>query len=88
MDLKGLVSEVCEISYKFILETSHKDTFTTYEFNEKKIIAEYHSFQMLNKSFLLVLVSEVCEISSKLFCLPNIKSYSLLLFLSVLLRYL
>ena len=61
----GLVSEVCEISYKFILATSHRTLSLLRSISELKIFVEYHSIQMLNRYFHPGLVSEVCEISYK-----------------------
>ena len=58
----GLVSEVCEISYKFILATSQQ-TLSLLSIGDMNIFVEYHSIRMLNGSFYLGLFSEMCEIS-------------------------
>ena len=53
----GLVSEVCEISYTFILATSYHNTLSILtSISELKLFVEYHSIQMLNKSFHLGLI--------------------------------
>ena len=63
----GLVSEVCGISYKFILTTSCQTlSLLMSSISELKMFVEYHGIQMLNRSFQPGLVSEVCEISYKL----------------------
>ena len=61
----GLISEVCEISNKFILATSHQTLSLLLSIGVLNIFVEYHSIQMLNRSFHPGLVSEVCEISYK-----------------------
>ena len=62
----GLVLEVCEISYKFILASSRQTlSLLMSSISELKMFVEYHCIQMLYRSFHLglVLFSEMCDIS-------------------------
>ena len=53
----GPVSEVCEISNKFIEATCFETLSLLKSISELKIFVECHSIQMLNKSFHLGLIS-------------------------------
>ena len=77
-DVEQTFSEVCEISYKFILATSHQTLSLHMTVSELKIFVEYHSIQMLNRSFYSESVSEVCDISNKFIEATCLETLSLL----------
>ena len=71
---------MCENSYKFIVANSRRNTFTTNDYQWTENICWYHSIQLLNRSFHLGLVSEVCEMSYTFILATSHQTLSLKIF--------